>query len=358
MMDLFNQEVDDTKLHPNYISLMKHTPKEDRDILNLWADGFPDRDKKFVKEFQTTFNSCFFEVYLYRLFKDLGFSFDWSFARPDFILEKNGINFIVEATISSNAQDELPEWEKEELLKRYDGYLETMNEKNMYSIVRLANSFLSKLRKYKDVDSKNKTPYNTLEHVKNKPFILAIAPFEQPLHYHQYDRAIMALLYDFYVDEEEYFKDPEKYPDGPPDKRLYTVEKSDGIEIPIGMFLDNLAEDISAVLFNPVATFAKVQNMKKDKTGLFSHMWVTRENQQVMTTNEQELIQDGLFVFHNPYAKYPLNKEIFNYKGICQVFMDKKTLKIEKEFGDKHLFSRITVGINVVDDISEHMKAK
>lgn len=333
-MNLFEQQVSNEKLHPNYISFMKHSTEEDRSILNQWADGFPDRDNKFVKEFQTTFNSCFWEIYLYKLFKDLGFSFDWNYNRPDFILNTNDIDIVVEATISSNAQNEQPEWEKEEdIMKRYNGYVDNMNEKNKYSIIRLANSFISKLRKYKD--------YKELTHVKKKPFVLAIAPFEQPLHYHQYDRPIMALLYDFYLDEEEYLKNPEKFPNGLVGKRLHTVEKENGNEIELGMFLDDKAEEISAVLFNPIATFSKAQSMKENKMGIFQHIWTTpNETKPLITYNEEEFIEDGLFIFHNPYAKYPLDKNIFKKNRICQVFMDKDTLYIEKDFGEKHLCHR------------------
>lgn len=340
-MNLFEQQVEDKKLHPNYISLMENTPEEDRNILTQWANGFPDRDNKFVKEFQMTFNSSFWEIYLYRLFKDLGFNFDWNYDRPDFILNSNGIDFVVEATISSNAEGEKEEWKKEELQKRYDDYLTTMNEKNMYSIIRLANSFDNKYQKYK-------SSYHRLEHVKNKPFVLAIAPFEQPLHYHQYDRPMMALLYDFYVNEEKFVKNPEKYLSGPPDERLYYVEKPNGSEIQLGLFMDERASEISAVLFNPLATFAKAQNMRKDKIGIFSHMWINEKNEQSMTTDVQELIEDGLFIFHNPYAKYPLDKNIFMNDRICQVFMDKGSLKLEKKIGDKHLFFRLTIGINII----------
>ena len=346
-MDLFKQVVPYKKLHPNFVSLISVAPKEDYEILNEWINGFSDRDNKFVKEFQTTFNSSFWEIYLYKLFKELDFNFDWNYNRPDFVLEKNGIELIVEATISSNAQDEIPEWEKEDdIRKRYDGYLDNMNKKNMYSIIRLSNSFSSKLRKYRD-------GYNRLSHVRNKPFVLAISPFEQPLHYHQYDRPIMALLYDFYLDEEEYIKDPKKFPNGLIDKRLYTVEKSNGSEIELGFFLDDRASEISAVLFNPVATFTKVQNMREDKVGLFAHQWLSKDYSMYLTKDAQELIEDGLFVFHNPYAKYPLDRNLFKRERICQVFMDKDSLWIEREFGEKHLFGRITMGIKLVDEIKE-----
>lgn len=258
-MNLFTQVVEDDKLHPNYTSLIEHATQDDLKLLESWTDGFPDRDHKFCKEFQTTFNSSFWEIYLYKLFKELDFNFDWGYNRPDFILEKNGTEFIVEATISSNAQDSIPEWEKNpDILKRYEGYLDSMHTRNILSIIRLSNSFESKRKKYGD--------YQKLDHVKNKPFVLALAPFEQPLHYHQYDRPIMALLYDHYVNEELSFTDPERYPT-PPTQNLGTVTKSTGAEIQLGLFLSEIASDVSAVLFNPIATFSKVQNMNDKKMG-------------------------------------------------------------------------------------------
>jgi hypothetical protein len=348
-MNLFEILYDDEKLHTNFKSLLPDTHSGEREVLQNWSEGFPDRDKKFVHEFQTTFNSSFWELYLYKLFKEMEFEFDWSFPSPDFALEHNGVKFIVEATISNNAHGEVTEWQKENLKNVYDDYLGSMNEKNVYSIIRLANSFFSKLSKYKDVD-KHKTCYKNLPHVENKPFILAITAFEQPLHYHQYDRPIMALLYDFYVDEEEYWKHPRKYPNGPPDKSLEYVEKENGNMIMLGLFMDDRASEISAVLFNPLATVGKVLNMIKDKEGLFAHTWLTDENVLKRTMDEEELIEDGLFIFHNPYAKYPLSKDIFDKERICQVFMDKRTQKIEKSFGKKHLSSRFAVGVSYIND--------
>lgn len=351
-MNLFEQKVSDDKLHPNYISMIEKIPAKDREILNEWIDGFPDRDNKFVKEFQTTFNSSFWEIYLYKLFKDLGFEFDWSHSRPDFILKYETIDFVVEATISSSAQNDKAEWEKEDdLIKRYDGYLEGMNVRNKYSIIRLSNSFTSKFRKYKD-------SYKILSHVKNKPFVLAISPMEQPLHYHQYDRPIMALLYDFYLDEEEYLENPEKFPDGLRDKRLYTVEKRNGSEIELGFFLDDRASEISAVLFNPLATWSKIQCMKKSKMGVFTHTWTTPDSHMSQTTNEEELIEDGLFIFHNPFAKYPLDKKIFNRDRISQVFMDKNTLFIERNYGSKHLTNRMACKIILKEEVQQNTGKK
>jgi len=341
-MNLFEKLVDDGKLHKNFISILEVGREQEREVLNNWIKDFPDRDGKFVKEFQTTFNSSFWEIYLYALFREFNFEFDWCCSRPDFALKNNKLEFIVEATIANNAQGKEEEWNKD-IFKAYDGYAETMNEKNTYSIIRLANSFRSKLMKHRG-------SYGNLSHVKGKPFLLAIAPFEQPLFYHQYDRPIMALLYDYYVDEEVYFKNPEKYPDGPPGISLGSVEKENGNEIMLGMFMDEGAKEISAVIFNPLATWGKVLSMS-DKMSVVQNQWVT-DNGLKMSINEKELIEDGLFVFHNPFAEYPLPKDTFDRERVCQVFMEKDTLYLERNFGEKHLFGRIPMGINLMDNKS------
>lgn len=346
-MNLFEQQVDDDKLHPNFKSLFDDNYREEQSILNSWVEDFPDRDGKFVKEFQTTFNSSFWEIYLFKLFKDMGFQFDWSFPSPDFAIEYEGVEFIVEATISSNAQNEPAEWENKGLLNKGELELKELNEMNRVSIIRLANSFQSKLSKYRDAD-RHRTCYKNLPHVKGKPFVMAIAPFEQPFHYLQYDRPIMALLYDYYVDEDAYTKNPEKYPDGPPGVSLNYVEKDNGSDIMLGMFNDERAKEVSAVLFNPQATNGKVLNIS-DRMSVCSHVWTT-ENGLKMTQNEKELIEDGLFVFHNPFAKHPLPKHIFDRERVCQVFMDKNTLYLERKFGSKHLSSRMIFSLNVRGD--------
>jgi hypothetical protein len=68
-MNLFAAVVDEKVWHPNYRSLMKLGNGFVMDVLTDWARGFIDRDGKFVKEFQTTFNSCFWELYVYAVLK-------------------------------------------------------------------------------------------------------------------------------------------------------------------------------------------------------------------------------------------------------------------------------------------------
>ncbi|MBA1447015.1 MAG: hypothetical protein FE835_19435 [Gammaproteobacteria bacterium] len=196
-MNLFEPIVDHSKLHPNFLSVMRHWKDPERNEVQRWAEGFPDRDGKFVKEFQTSFNSSFWEIYLYAVLRDFGFEFSWEHSTPDFDVNTNGIELIIEATTAGHSQGKTAEWE----YRRNIEDLKDMRfgEMNRESIIRLSNSFTSKARQYRN-------RYSNLAHVKNRPFVIAIAPFEQPNFNLQYNRPITALLYDYYVDEDAYLR--------------------------------------------------------------------------------------------------------------------------------------------------------
>lgn len=355
-MDLFTPVVEEEKQHPNFKSVLRELPpgriaigqnlKEERELVQLWCEGFPDRDNKFVKEFQTTFNTCFWEIYLYKLFSDYNFIFNWEYPSPDFFLDANGIEFIVEAVTANKGKDERPnEWDKEEPLanilnpEAYEHYHNNMNEANRYSMIRLSNGILSKHIKYKD-------SYSKLDHVKNKPFVIAIAPFEQPFFYHQYNRPIMALLYDIYVDEEINRKNPEEYP-YPPTVYLNNIEKDNDAEIPLGFFNDDSMKEVSAIIFNANAIWSKLNNRERHLN------FLTKKGIIMEKTNE--LVEDGLFVLHNPYAKHPLDKSIFRKDRVCQVYLNEGIEELNDysfpiqmesegeliiEFNKKHMISR------------------
>lgn len=332
-MDLFTLQVDEEKLHPNFVAVTKQDIPagyvaigmklaQERNNLLSWCKGFPDRDNKFVKEFQTTFNPCFWEMYLYKLFSDYNFTFNWDHASPDFFLSAKDIDFIVEATTANKGDDEKTnEWQKEEPLANtlnpdaYEHYLNNMNEANRYSMIRLSNSILSKHRKYND-------SYSRLEHVKDKPFVIAIAPFEQPFFYYQYSRPIMALLYDVYVDEEIYYKNPNDY-EYPPTVYLNSIEKDNGAEIHLGFFNNDLMKEISAIVFSCNALWSKLSDRQRNFN------FLTKQGITMEKTFEQ--VEDGLFVFHNPYAKYPLDKSVFKKDRVCQVYLSDGSENIEQE---------------------------
>ena len=84
MVNLFSPQVKLGQFHPHFLHAMKH-PYECA-VLESWANGFVDRDGKFVREFQTTFNSSFWELYLFACLKELGLCVNFSYDAPDFVL--------------------------------------------------------------------------------------------------------------------------------------------------------------------------------------------------------------------------------------------------------------------------------
>lgn len=111
-MELFTPVVSDKRFHKNFSQILRSSQLKDRQELSRLADSFPDRDKKLVTEFKTTFNSSFWEIYLFALFKELGFEMDWIHSSPNFSINYNGLTIIVEAAIASAALGETSELEK------------------------------------------------------------------------------------------------------------------------------------------------------------------------------------------------------------------------------------------------------
>lgn len=339
-MNLFEPVVDESKFHKNFRSILNRSTALERSELQRWADGLPDRDGKFVREFQTSFNSCFWEIYLYALFREFGFEFDWGSASPDFQIMRDSMSLIVEATTANNSQGKAAEWE----YFRTPDELQNMRfgEMNRESIIRLSNSFISKANLYKK-------KYIELEHVKRKPFILAIAPFEQPNFNLQYNRPIVALLYDYYVDEDAYLDNPDEYPSGPPGRSLGFVEKDNGAEIELGFFTDGGFPEISAVIFSCTATWGKVDAMTENPNvkRVISTVWGSGPNgipekRMSDARDYSEKIQDGLQVYHNPYALRPVDPDVFRKPGVVQVFGDPVKKELIWEGEENCLMYRMT----------------
>lgn len=350
-MDFFQPIVEAAKWNKNYSSVLAPFRKAERDLFNQWGDGFVDRDGKLVEEFQTTFNSTFWEVYLYACFKEYGLQIDWSHPSPDFCLNSNGVGLVVEATTANSAKGKPSEWDKnfspEELqaLRRF-------KELNTEAIIRLSNAILSKAKKYRDA-------YQKLQHVKSQPFILAVAPFEQPHFNFQYDRPIRALLYDYYVDEDAYLENPDEYPEGPPAINLGFVEKDNGAEIPLGFFNDEQLSEISAIIFSCTGTWGKLSAMSSNPATISKvhSIWATSPNgvpekRQCSSSEHDEGILDGLQIYHNPYAKYPLPPEIFRAPRVVQHYVDRASQEwVYEGRTDALLFRQVWTNAKAENDL-------
>jgi hypothetical protein len=87
-MDLLTPIVPEKAWHPNFAALVRRKNEWNAAVLRDWATRFVNRDGKFVEEFQTTFNACFWELYLYAVLRNrkLSVSFEspllWKWLPP------------------------------------------------------------------------------------------------------------------------------------------------------------------------------------------------------------------------------------------------------------------------------------
>lgn len=350
-IDLFTPVVPEEKQHPNF--RMITTPglnTHEIEVIKSWAEGFVDRDGKVVKEFQTTFNSTFWELYLHASFRDLGFTADYSYESPDFILSRNGHEIAAEATIASHPEGYTAEWERDiskDAIEKLDA-----EEIVVLASVRLANALATKHKKYLE-------SYSKLEHVQGLPFVLCIAPFEQPFFFEQSDNAIRRVLYSF---------DRYLYKDMPEEQKRVifgeamfdSLVKSNGTEIELGFFRDERMKEVSAVIFSNCATFGKVRALSKniDAPILFIAKRYNDHGLQPFHLVQEkkdykETLLDGINLFLNPFAERPMPLDAFENKEISIHWLDLESDKYLVDSPHGFLFQRMCMNFLPSEETKE-----
>lgn len=314
-LDLFSPVTDEDKFHPIFKLLLEEKYGPERDVLSQWAVGFEDRDRKFVHEFQTTFESSMWELYLHTFLKSLDAKIDFSYSAPDFVASLDR-DICIEATICAPAQNAPPP-----IGHSSDDIPDDLNEFNKEATIRLCNSFTSKVTKYRK-------SYSKAEHTKSKPYIIAIASFDRPFSHLSSNRPIMAMLYGVYFDEEATIES------GAENVVRYPVDgvwKNENTSIPLGYFTNDQYKEVSAVVFSSLATWGKIRALADNRDalsvystfhpsehGLMPELRVTKKVDYV------EDLADGLQIFHNPFAENPISPDTFNHSRIAQYIPDKE----------------------------------
>lgn len=338
MMELFIPIIEESNFHKNFIGVISEKEDYCRKVLLEWASGFIDRDGKFVKELQISFNSAFWELYLFACLKELGFKVDFSFDRPDFVIKNNEILLSIEASIASSAVDSINEWEAN---YDYENIIKIDKDKIVdFATIRLANTLTTKYKKFED-------SYSNLSHVIGKPFIIAIAPFEQPFFYLQNEQAMRRVLYGF---DKFIYKDfPEKNERIILGQEYMThIKKPNGAEISLAYFINQEMNDISAVIFSNTATFGKVRALSQDPGDIFFEVIRYNDNglrpiHKIIPKNQyKETLLDGLHIFYNPFAKNPIPYRYFDRLEITHHDFDIENGRPLVKTNDGALFQRST----------------
>lgn len=346
-LDLFKtiEGIHEESLHPKFKFLRDNSTLEgERNILLNWTNGFIDRDNKIVKEFQTTFHSSFWEFYLFKVFSEMKFKIDFSKDRPDFIIN-HPTDIYIEAVVSNIKKEG-----REESLRttddvssmivppnRQEDFYELLNE----SIVRNSNAILSKSSKYLE-------KYINCEWVHEEvPFLIALSSYDQINYGREHFYPMLALLYGSYYR---------------PELDSYELKESiikPGTEsfIPLGLFKDESFAHISAIIFSCTTTLGKLTSLSISEGNAevqFNGVLNIRHDYeppyykvQIVSKDNPEYLTDGLFIFHNPYARNKIVHE-FSKSNAIQITIENGLLKFEGE--NTPIYSRLNLPNIMIND--------
>lgn len=307
-IDLFAPVVPRERWHPNFQRIVDRVTEEERQVLRDWAAGFVDRDGKFVIEFQTTFNSSFWELYLYALLREVGCEVDLGFERPDFIVTGGTLGaFTAEAVVASNPLDGAPEWAA-------DPHRPLPAQEDMLDLacLRLSQAITEKHRKWLG-------GYEALPQCTQRPFVVCVAPFEQPMASLQGTQAIDRVLFGGL--RPVVVKDDSGTARVLGHSRTRETFKKSGARIDLGLFANEQMSAISAVIFSSLATWSKVHALSRpeDRTALFRSVRHFAEGGRrgmvQWGSDYKETLVDGAHIFLNPHAARPLDPTLWLAQG-------------------------------------------
>lgn len=309
MLSLFERVVPDAVLHPVVPRLMTPELSAERELLLRWADGFVDRDGKFVKEFQTTFESSLWELYLHAALREYGVTLDTRHHAPDFVVTAP-VALSIEATVARPAAGDAdvsgpgaPPIPKD------------LNAFNHAAMLRLCNAFDAKVRRYR-------AAYRHEPHVADRPFVIALAPFDRPVAQLAAHRPIVAALYGHYVDEEATIANGldtvVQYP-------VDAVRKSETANVPLGLFCSDAFSEVSALIFSTSAGMGKLRALadNPDASVIFQTLHPPLHGlmpvvRAAVKREYSEHLLDGLYILHNPFAAHPLNAALLDHPRVLQ----------------------------------------
>lgn len=311
-LPLFDNVADAEQQHPIYRMIRDGDYEAERSVLLAWSDGFKDRDGKFCHEFQVSFESCLWELYLHAYLKEIGATVDFTYPSPDFVV--NGAEqFCIEATIAAPAEGQ-PSPHGHSI----DDMPDDLNRFNSEATVRICNSFTSKVRRLRD-------RYAKLPQCQNKPFVLAIASFDRPFSHLAAMRPVISALYGLYHDEEKTMAL------GAQKMVSYNVDgvvKNENTNIDLGYFCTPEYADVSAVIFSNLATWGKVRAIA-DNPGALTVYTTFHPNpgtllpiiRKAIKADYHEHLLDGLCVLHNPFAEHKLAASTLGHERLAQAFV-------------------------------------
>lgn len=309
---IFEPVVKERVMHEDYKVLTgSDSMSPAKELIQEMAYSFEDPDGNYIEQFQSSgFNPRLWELYLYALFHELDFTINRDYSAPDYVIEKLGIRFCVEAVTvnpSQNGFDEDEPKNSEEMLDLLSNYIP----------IKYGSPLFSKLNK----------KYWEKKHVAGNPFAIAIHDFHQRNSMMWSRPGLEAYLYGV-------VRKNKINADGIIERVSDTVDSHQwkGKEIPSNFFAQPGAENISAVIHSNQATIGKFLRMGylaefgrrdleirlKGRAIIYNNDKPVDYDVAVTDPEYNEFWKNSVTIYHNPNAKNPLNPYLF--EGVAQVF--------------------------------------
>jgi len=327
--NLFNVVANKKQLSNKFEILKNHISQlAAKEVIREIGYHYKDIDGNFIDQFQSKngFDARFWELFLYCVFREEGFRFNRNSFSPDYMIEKFDERIAVEAVIISdksndNVSELLPKNDKE-----WEARMEKIKKKLENEMpLKFGSALFSKLQK----------KYWELDHVKDLPFIIAIADFHEFMSMTWSQSAIIDFLYGYRYDHKLIDNNLKIKP-----IKIDAFTKSNGVKIPAGFFNQKDVENISAILCSTTGTIGKFNRMGK-QAGLGSEKsTIIRQGtchnfelnavepnsfKYIVSENSNEKWTEGAILYHNPNAKIPINPNLF--PSFAHYFLENKIVK-------------------------------
>lgn len=314
--DLFKVVVTKKQIS-NKFKLLNDQPSQlaAKQVLQEIGYHYKDIDGNFIQQFQSKngFDSRFWEIFLYCLFREEGFRFNRNSYAPDYMIEKFDEKIAVEAVIISDTKNDSVSEKLPRSKKELEERQEKIKKKMLHEMpLKYGSALFSKLQK----------KYWELDHVKGKPLIIAIADFHEFMSMSWSQPALIDFLYGFRYDHS--FDENGELIVIP--KKIESFVKPSGVEIPAGFFNQKNVENIGAILVSSTGTIGKFNRMGKqarlgsENSRIFRlgscHNFEPNATEPKMfhyevSDKNREKWTEGAAIFHNPNAKIPVDPNLF-----------------------------------------------
>ncbi|WP_286754595.1 MULTISPECIES: hypothetical protein [Sphingobacterium] len=325
-------QVQKEKLHPYYQILLNnesYTPA--KELINEIVYSHLDVDGNYIKDFQTTgFDARLWELFLHTFLLNSQFTIDTSFNVPDFLVSYFGKEFAIEAVTVNKSQN-----------------FDEPHPKNAAEIFLLSRDYMP-IKYGSSLTSKLNKKYWEKDQVKGKPFILAIHDYHMPATKENFGSMIWSrtALSDYLyglrmkskIDKNGnicFETHTTQYSVEPINENIISHQWKDK-SIPSNFFSLPDSEHVSAVLFANNATLATfnrmgrlaglgLENVKMIRTSTlynpdpFASEAILNEI-DIDDPSYEEAWGDGVMMYHNPKAKFPVDPGCF--PEISHTFLD------------------------------------